>query len=139
MSANKGNLLLLKVGDGGSPAENFTTVGGLRNARIQLNNRALDHSGPEKGSWQALLSGAGRQSLVVQGSGLFTDTAAEEMFRGYAFARSVNNYEIYFGNGDHVAGPFMITAYERSGEVSREENFRVSLISAGEITYQPVN
>jgi predicted secreted protein len=37
MVANKGSLVLIKVGNGGGP-ETFTTIGGLRTSRLTLNN-----------------------------------------------------------------------------------------------------
>ena len=99
MTAQKGSLFLLKVGDGGGP-ETFTTVGGMRTTNFTLNNQAVDTTNKSSGQWRELLSGAGISSINISGSGVFTDDAAEETVRGYAFNNEIHNYQIAFGNGD---------------------------------------
>src|SRR5689334_4507882 len=103
MTAQRGALVLIKVGNGGDP-ENFTTIGGLRAARMVLDAQALDNSDLESGAWRRLLAGGGIRSVMLGGSGLFTDSAAEETLRGYAFAGAIHNYRFVFANGDSLAG-----------------------------------
>jgi TP901-1 family phage major tail protein len=134
MAAQKGSLFLLKVGDGGG-TEVFTTIGGMRTNSFSLNNQAVDTTNKGSGQWRELLSGAGTSSVNISGSGVFTDDAAEEMVRGYAFNNEIHNYEIVFGNGDTLSGAFQITSYSRSGNHNNEEAYTVSLASAGAITF----
>lgn len=134
MTAQKGSLLLLKVGDG-EVSESFATVGGMRTTRFVLNNQLVDATHKESGAWRALLDGAGIRSITISGNGIFTDAASEETMRGLAFANSVNNYQLSFGNGDVLEGAFQITSYERAGEYDGEENYAVTLESAGEVVF----
>jgi len=136
MTALNGSLVLIKVGNGGSP-EVFTTIGGLRASGLVLNNHMLDTTSTESGTWRQLLSGAGIHAMHISGSGMFTDAASEETVRGYAFASTVNNYRFIFANGDTVAGPFLLTSYERSGDYGSEEIYSLALESAGSITFTP--
>ena len=133
MAAQKGALVLIKVGNGGGP-ETFTTVGGLRTTRLVLNNQLVDTTNKDSGGWRALLSGAGIRSITLSGAGIFTDSASEETVRGYAFTNSINNYEFYFGGNDKLAGAFQITSYERSGNHDGEETYAVTFESAGSVT-----
>ena len=134
MTAQKGPLVLIKVGNGASP-EVFTTVGGLRTSGMQLGNHVLDATNIESGAWRQLLGSAGILSLNISGSGLFTDAASEEAVRGFAFAGSLNNYRFIFANGDYVTGPFMVTSYDRSGNYDAEEIYSMTLESGGPITF----
>src|SRR5580693_7449103 len=88
MTAQQGALVLIKAGNGGSP-EIFTTIGGLRTSSMTLGNQALDTTNVESGNWRQLMGSAGINSLIVSGSGIFTDAASEETVRGNAFASNV--------------------------------------------------
>ena len=134
MGAQKGALVLLKIGDGAGP-EVFVTVGGLRTTRFTLNNEIVDSTNKDSGAWRMLLDGAGIRSMSIAGNGIFTDAVSEETMRGYAFANSVGNYELTFGNGDKLAGAFQITSYERGGNYDGEETYSLTLESAGAVVF----
>ncbi|MGE3714352.1 MAG: phage major tail protein, TP901-1 family [Alphaproteobacteria bacterium] len=136
MAAQKGSLLLLKVGDGGEP-ESFTTIGGLRTNSLTHNNQTVDTTNKDSGAWRQLLQGAGLRSVSLTGSGVFTDSATEETVRGYAMANEIRNYQMTFGNGDVLEGPFHITAYQRAGSYNNEETYSLTLVSAGTVTFTP--
>lgn len=135
MTAQKGSLVLVKIGDGGTPTEAFTTVGGLRTTRMVLNNQAVDASNKDSGAWRTLLAGAGIRSMTISGNGIFTDAASEETVRGHAFANTIANYQLTFGNGDTLIAPFQIVSYERAGEYDGEETYSLTLNSAGTVTF----
>ncbi len=135
MAAQKGSLLLIKIGNGGSPTETFTTVAGLRTTRMALNQQPVDCSNKDSGAWRQLLGNAGIRSISISGGGVFTDAASEESLRGYAFAGSVNNYKLYFGNGGILSGAFQVTSYERAGNHDGEETYNLTLESAGAVTF----
>jgi TP901-1 family phage major tail protein len=77
MVAQDGNDVLLKIGNGASPTEVFTTVGGIRGTRFAFNTRAIDVTHKLSGDWRELLNGAGVRSLTIQGEGLFTDSSTK--------------------------------------------------------------
>jgi TP901-1 family phage major tail protein len=134
MVAQKGSLVLLKVGNG-QPVESFITLGGLRTTRLMLNSQAVNASNKDSGAWRMLLAGAGIRSLSMTGHGIFTNAASEALIRGYAFAGSIQRYRLTFGNGDSLTGPFQITSYERAGEYDGEETYSVTLESAGVVEF----
>lgn len=135
MPAQKGSQLLIKVGNGATPTEAFSTVGGLRTTRLVLNQQLVDTSNKDSGAWRTALSGAGIRSLSLSGAGVFTDAASEETVRGYAFAGTINNFQLVFGNGDLLQGAFHISSYERAGNHDGEETYSLTLESAGTITF----
>lgn len=134
MTVQKGSSLLLKVGNGGTP-ESFATLGGMRITRMVVNNRVVDAGHLGSGAWKNALAGAGQRSVSIGAEGAFSDLASEELLRGYAFAASANNYQVTFGNGDTLSGSFIVEQYERSGDVQEEERYRVTLQSAGAMSF----
>jgi len=134
MTAYKGSDFLLKIGDGGAP-EIFTTVGGMRTTRFVLDNQIIDCTNKDSGRWRGLLEGAGISTITITGSGIFTDSAAEEATRTNAFDNLIKNYQICFGNGNILEGMFQISSYERAGEYNGEETYSITLESASAITF----
>jgi TP901-1 family phage major tail protein len=134
MSIQKGSLVLIKIGDG-NVTETFSTIGGLRASRIVLNNQVVQSDTLTSGIWRQALPNAGVRTLTISGSGIFSDAASEEMLRGYAFGGTVNNYRFIFANGDYIAGPFIITSYERGGNQDSEETYSITLASAGTLAF----
>ncbi len=131
----KGSLFLLKVGDGGTPVENFATVGGMLTTGITLNNRTVESTNIKSGQWREILGNAGITSMNISGSGVFTDDDALLAVASYALNNDVYNYQIHFSSGLCVQGPFQITSYSDSGNNDNEEAYSVSLASAGPVEF----
>ncbi len=127
MTAQKGSLVLLKIGNG-QFSESFTTIGGMRTTKLVLNNQIVDATNKDSGAWRSLLGGAGIRSVVISGNGIFTDSASEEILRSTAFANVVKNYRLTFGHGDVLTGPFQVTSYERAGEHGEEETYALTVL-----------
>ena len=132
MVAQSGSLMLLKVANNKG---NHVVVGGMRTTKFILNNQSIDITHKESGKWRHLLGSAGISSLNISGSGVFTDQKSEAMVREIAFANNIASFKITFGNGDILGGPFIISTYERSGTMFEEENYNLTLESAGSIHY----
>ena len=134
MTAQKGSLFLLKVGDGNIP-ENFTTIGGLRLTKMLLRNQTLESTDIESGAWREIMPGGGIRGISISGSGIFTNSTTEETFRTYAFNNYIKNYQLNFGNGHKLSGPFQVVSYERSAVYDDEEIYSIILESAGVIIF----
>jgi len=134
MTAYKGALVLLKIGDG-EETELFSTIGGMRTTRFVFNSKLIDTTNKDSGAWRQILEGGGIRYISISGDGLFTDSNAEEIMREQAFNNHIKNYELYFGNGDKLSGSFQITSYERSGDYDGEETYKITLESSGEIIF----
>ena len=134
MPAYSGALVLLKIGNQGVPVETFSTVGGMRTTRLIINRQQVNATDVQSGAWRDLAA-TDIASLRIQGSGLFTDDAAEAAVRTHAFNGGLRHYEFYFGNGDKIRGGFMVNRYERGGEMQDAESFSLILESSGTLTY----
>ncbi len=130
-----GDSVVLKIGDGATPTEGFSEIGGLKNTNFNFNNELRVSADLSGGQWQNLLGSTGIQSLSIGGDGYFSDSAAEETLRGYVFSASKNNYELHFGNGDKISGSFVVDNYSRSGRFNGVEAFSLLLQSAGGVVF----
>jgi len=133
MVAYSGSLVLLKI----KAEENvdYEVVGGMRTTRFLLNNQIIDVTNKESGKWRQLLDNAGTSSISITGSGIFTDKDSEKLLRALAFNNQKASFMLTFGNGDKMVGDFIISTYERTGNVSEEETYNISLESASKVEY----
>lgn len=134
MVAHSGSLMLLKIAKREDQKE-YAVIGGMRTTKFVLNNRLIDITNKESGKWRELLSDAGISSINIAGAGVFTDQTSERKIREIAFANRIADFQMTFGNGDTLEGAFVINHYERSGNVGEEEEYNISLESAGRVIY----
>lgn len=133
MAAQKGRLLLIRIGDGAT-VEAFTSVAGLRSKTLTINNESVDITTSDDAPWRALLANTGLRTVSLSGSGVFQDDAAVNSVEDLAMSGALNNFEIAFENGDVFAGAFQITSFEYGGEHTAEETFSMSLESSGTVS-----
>lgn len=131
MAAQAGKDFLLKSGDGANP-EVFTTIGGLRSTSLSINGEEVDITNQGSQQWKELLDGAGIVSMSVSGSGVFTNSAAENLALTRCLGRTLANYQVSDGIRTFT-GKFKITKMERAGEYKGEQTWSVSLASSGAI------
>lgn len=134
MAAQKGRLLVLKMGDGAG-SETFTTIGGMKTNSMTFNNQEVDITNKDSSGWKTLLEAAGTQSVTISGAGVFDDGAIIDSIMTKVNAGSITNYQLVFGNGDYYQGAFLITSLERSGAHDGAEEFSISLASSGAISF----
>lgn len=134
MAAQKGRDFVIYVGDGATP-EVFTKLGALRATTMTLNGEMVDITDKNSAGWRELLADGGVKSMTLAGNGVFKDAAIEETLRAQAFAQSIDNYRVQSGNGNKFTGAFQITVYERSGDHNADEQFSITIESAGAITF----
>lgn len=134
MTAQAGRTLLLKIGDGASPTESFTTVAGLKAKQFQLNAGLADATNADSANaWRELLAGAGIKSALLSGSGIFRDAASDEAVRAAFFDARNANWQIVVPDFGTLEGPFQIAALEYGGTHDGAVTFAITLQSAGAI------
>jgi len=101
--------------------------------------KKVDVTDKDGNGWRELLEGAGITSMSLKGSGVVSDNA---VFTDKIMVAKMADTHLYLkiesGLGDVWVGNFAIPSVERSGEYNKEENFSITLESAGEITYTAV-
>jgi len=135
VAAQKGKLVLLKADMAGGSPQVFTTVAGLRTTTWSVNGEDVDVTTKDDNGWQQRLSGAGVRSISVSATGIFQDTVAEETVRQWAFAQTINWFQLTFENGDRLESQFQISNYERTGDHDGAETYSLSLNSHGTPNY----
>ncbi len=132
MAAQKGRSFLLQIDDG---ASGFLSLAACRANGMTLNNAEVDITTKSSANWKTLLDDGGVKSMTISASGVFEDSAAEEILRTQSFANALRTYKLLFPNGDTLEGSFLITSYERSGEHADAEMFNAALSLSGAPTF----
>jgi TP901-1 family phage major tail protein len=135
MAAQKGKSVLIKLGDGGSPTEAFTTIGGLRSSSITLNDETVDITNKDSSGVRELLGGAGVNSVTISGSGVFTDSATEVSTRALLGASSFSNFQFIVPALGTYEGAFMLASLEYAGEYNGETTYSMTFESSGAVTF----
>jgi len=134
MARQKGSDVLLKLDTTG--AGNYVTIGGIQNARINMDRGDADvtnQGSPSK--HRELLEGAGILKMSVSGDGVFDPVAPQDTLRSVMMQGLLRNWQIIVpGEGTYTA-LFQITKYERGGQHEKEVTFQISLESAGLISF----
>ena len=132
MTIQKARDLLLKIG----AEAGFVTVAGLRARRIAFDAQAVDATDAESaGRWRELLQQAGVRRASIRGSGIFRDTASDELMRGAFFAGTIPQWQIVIPDFGVLQGPFQIVTLEYRGNHEGELAFEIALESAGRIEF----
>lgn len=133
--AGTGDIDFSNTGSGTHTISPITTLAGMRSTSWTLGNEAVDVTSKDSAGARTLLAAAGTQALTINAAGVFTDSAVEELIRGYAFARSIDMFHLFLPNRDTITGNFQISNYERAGEFNGEETYSLTLESSGPLTY----
>ncbi|MCT4635172.1 MAG: phage tail protein [Rickettsiales bacterium] len=127
-----GSLVLLSL----KQADQWQAVGGMRNLKMVVNSQLIDSSNNNSIAWRELLNEAGLRYVSISGSGAFTDSAGEIYLQELVFTGKLAKYKFKFANGSSLIGKFIISHYERLGEVNEEENYVINLESSGEVLFE---
>jgi TP901-1 family phage major tail protein len=73
--------------------------------------------------------------MSISGSGVFTDTTAEQNLRAQYGTSSHGTYNVIVPDLGTYAGTFQLTTLEYSGEFNGEVTYSVTLESAGAVTF----
>jgi TP901-1 family phage major tail protein len=135
MSAQRGRDLLLKI----QSAAGYETVAGLRAKRVQFNAEAIDITDSQSdGLWRELLAGSGIRRATIGGDGIFRDAASDTLVRAAFFSGDIPSWLVVLPDFGELSGPFQITALEYSGQKAGEITFRITLESAGELSFEAI-
>jgi len=131
MAAKKGMSFLLKQGTTAAG----TTLGGLRDTNIRINNELVDVTTKTHTGVRQLLEAAGVNSITITANGVFEDDAAYDTVLGYAKAGTINAMGLVDGDGNTFDGSWLVTSMETSGSYNGAQMYSLTLESSGTITY----
>lgn len=133
--AFKGRDMLIKM----DIATVDTTIAGLRDTTLTINETEVDVTSKDDGGVRQLLDGNILRSVAVSGSGVFKDAAVLASFRAAAMAGTHIDLTVVIPgdstSGGSYTGFFRITSFEESGAHDGEQQYSLSLASAGAVTF----
>jgi len=133
MAAEKGSAFLIKISDEGNPAT-YSTIAGMRTTGLTISAPGVDITHKGSNGWRELLDGAGLRSVSIRGSGVFTDSAAEQLVQQKVLAGSHVDLQIVFESGDFFSGLFRIVSLEHAGDHGGERTYTIQIESAGPVS-----
>lgn len=127
---------LLKRGDGATPTEAFTAIGGLRSTGFTMDSEGIDVTHQGSNEFKELLDEAGQISAKISGSGVCVSDAVFDSVEDDFLAKKIRTYRVIdqSGTGRTYEGKFKITSLERTGEYNGAQTWSISLESSGPIT-----
>lgn len=139
MAKKKGRTLLVKIGDGATPTEGFTTLCGLQSKTFTVNNTEIDVTtadciDPGGPLWSEVLSGTKR--LSISGNGIFEDSLSELRLNTIAMAAEPQaNFQVIVPDFGTFQGAFFLSSVEYGGEQEGGVTYSLSLGSSGICTF----
>lgn len=135
-AAQRGDLMLLKHGNQGSP-EVFASLPGLRTTSLTFNGSLIDiTTADDTSKWRQALEGADIMSLAVSGAGVYKNDATMTLVRSRAMSgQHIDNWQVIIPGLGTFSGPFQITMLKVDGTFKGELVFDITLESAGDIAF----
>ena len=137
MAVQKGAALFVKIGNGGSP-ETFTTVAGLQDTSISINQETVDVTNKDSARVRTLLAQGGVKSFTISGSGIFTDAASEQSVLTAFDGSSFTNFQFLVPDYNTFTGAFQVATIDYSGTYNGAVQYSLSFESAGTVTIATV-
>jgi len=134
MTAQSGASFLLQISHGATPPA-WQTVAGMRATKLAISGQAVAITNSASGGWRALLSGGGARSVTIGATGIFQGSAAEAQILGRALAGTLDRYQLIFADGHTLAGPFLVTRLDYTGDYNNERSYALTLESAGVLVW----
>lgn len=133
MGVESGAAFLLKLSDGGEPAQ-FRTVAGMRTTQVSITAEPVVVTNKGSGGWRELLGTGGVRSVSVSGAGVFTGSEAELALKARALTGALDRFELSFEGGERLQGQFQVTRLDYAGDFNGERTYTLALESSGAVS-----
>lgn len=137
MAVQKGSALLVKAGNAASP-EVFTTIAGLTDTSISINSEVIDVTNKDSSRARTLLADAGVKTFTISGSGIFQDSASEQLILTNFNASTFLNYQFLVPDYNTFTGAFQVATLDYSGTYNGAVQYSMTFESTGAITIATV-
>ena len=133
-----GRLLLIKMGNGGTPTELFNNLAGFKARSFNLSANEVDTTIPNKaapGGVAQKTTVPGISSRQFSGSGQFVKDADTTLFMAKVRNAEIFNAEVVVPGDGSYKGPWMASEFELSGDVEGNMEFSATISAAGALTF----
>lgn len=134
-----GRLLLIKLGDGGSP-EVFTNLCGIKTRSFNMSANEVDTTIPSctnPGGPVQKTSRPGIANRTFTGSGNFVASTAMDTFMDHVRAAEAFNAQVVVPGDGTYEGSWMVTDFTFSGDVEPNMEFNATFVAADVLTFTP--
>jgi TP901-1 family phage major tail protein len=132
-----GRLLLIQIGDGGSP-ETFTNLCGLQTRSFNMSANDVDTTIPDcdnPGNTPQKTGVPGIKNRTFTGSGKFVAGDAQNTFMGYVTAATAFNAKVIVPGLGTFTGSWYVTSFELTGEQEGTMGFNGTFNAAGALSF----
>jgi TP901-1 family phage major tail protein len=109
-------------------------MGGLKTTQFTIDAAAVDITNVGSNGWKELLAGGGVRSIKISGTGIFSNSAQEQLARTRVLNNTIANYRVVDGTGASITCAFKITKLERAGTNDKEQTYSMAFESSGQPT-----
>lgn len=138
MPQESGVNVVLKVGDGGTPTETFTTLGGQQDTEMTGDTTTADITDKSNAGWGSTLNVLRNFNVTASGKAVWPDTAGFDALRtAWHGGNNVNCELILNAAGDKYTALMTITQFNVSGSHTDATSYNITLANAAAPTYTP--
>lgn len=114
-----------------------TTLVGVRSRTVSTTNDYVDVTNDDDSGWRTLLADPGLRSVEVTVSGISSDEVllAEIYAANVASSTLTVNLPSSLAVPGSIAGSFLVSSFEQSGEHDGAYEFSATFMSTGAVTY----
>ena len=134
MSVLKGSGAIVRIGDGGSPVENFTQLDALERIELSIEQDTVDASDVSSGRYRLMNNEVSRARVTIVVQGFLSDSNVHESLQNTALLGSKRNMECVMQSGQTYSGSFTVERYNRVSDRVDAQHVNIIFASAGTIT-----
>jgi len=140
MSQQKGRLLLIRIGNGGSPVETFANLCGIKARSFNLSANEVETTIPDCNNPGLAVQRTSEPGIVQRtfsGGGAFVSGGTQAILLAHVRNGTVFNAEVIVPGDGTYTGPWMVSDFEFSGETEGNVEFSATFSAAGPLTHTP--
>jgi len=137
MATKLGRMLLLKIGDGGSP-EAFDNVCGVKTRELSIDNETIDVTQPNclaPGNKLETAMDYGVQTVSCSVSGEASDEATQQALKSAAFDQGKPRAQLVVPGDGTFEGALILSSFKYSGEMTGTMKFSAEMTFSGGVSY----
>lgn len=133
-----GRLLLIQIGDAGSP-EQFSNLCGITTRSFNMSANEVDTTIPDcanPGNTPQRTAEPGIKNRTFSGSGKFVKSANSTTFMTHVNDATVFNAKVIVPGLGTYTGAWFVSEFEFSGEMEGNMDFSATFVAAGPLTFE---
>lgn len=137
MAVQDGRSFILRIWDSASPPA-FTVIGGFTTNNLTINREPVDVTNKSTTNKWRQVAKFGVRSIQVTGTGMFTDSAAENTLVNEAMSNDTTTlpeFQVVIPGLGTFEGAFHIDSLEYNGDDNAPVTYTITLSSADQIQF----